>query len=301
MPDLAALMFPVAPPSRDDVEARYPPRELPAGARVTRFGPSPTGYLHIGGVYAALIAQDLAHHSGGIYFVRIENTDAARESAEARGQFAEAFRYFGIESDEAPDAAWGPYEQGDRAELYASFAHSLVEAGKAYPCFCTQTALEELTARQKAASVMPGYYGAWATCRHLSADEGAARIAAGESYVVRFRAPDGPAGRVTHPDLIRGALEQNDNRNDAVILKNSEQKPRLPTYHFAHVVDDHLMRVNLVTRGEEWIPSLPLHVQLFEALGLTPPDYAHIAPLMKIDGSSKRKLSKRKDPEANVA
>ncbi len=301
MTDLANLMFPDAPPPRNELEARYPRRDLPAGARVTRFGPSPTGFLHIGGVYAALIAKDLADNSGGTYFVRIENTDAARESADARGQFAEAFRYFGIESDEAPDAAWGPYEQGDRAELYASFARSLVEQGKAYPCFCTQAALEELTARQKAASVMPGYYGEWATCRRLTPDEGAARISAGESYVVRFRAPDGPPGRVTHTDLIRGALEQNDNRNDAVILKNSTQTPRLPTYHFAHVVDDHLMRVNLVTRGEEWIPSLPLHVQLFAALGLTPPDYAHIAPLMKIEGSSKRKLSKRKDPEANVA
>ena len=296
----ADLMFPGDVAPRAQWEARYPARNLPAGARVTRFAPSPTGYLHIGGVYAALIAKDLAHNSGGTYFVRIENTDAAREDPNARAQFASAFAYFGIESDEAPDTAWGPYEQGQRAEIYASFAKALVEDGKSYPCFCTSEELETLTAQQKAAKVMPGYYGSWAKCRHLSTEEQVAKLEAGTPFVVRFRAPEGSALRVTHTDLIRGPIAQNDNRNDAVILKSSTSFPRLPTYHFAHVVDDHLMRVNLVTRGEEWIPSLPLHVQLFEALGLPLPDYAHIAPLMKIEGSSKRKLSKRKDPEANV-
>jgi glutamyl-tRNA synthetase len=300
MTDLASLMFPAGLQTRAEWEAAFPARDLPAGARITRFGPSPTGYLHIGGVYAALIAQDLARNSGGRYFIRIENTDVAREDPDALRQFGEAFRYFGIESDEGAGDPWGPYVQGEREAIYASCARSLVEAGKAYPCFCTQDELEALTARQKAASTMPGYYGEWATCRTLDSATAAERIAAGEAYVVRFRAPDGPAGRVCHPDQIRGELEQNDNRNDAVILKNSTQSPRLPTYHFAHVVDDHYMRVNLVTRGEEWIPSLPLHMQLFEALGWPAPDYAHIAPLMKIDGSSKRKLSKRKDPEASV-
>lgn len=300
MTQLADLMFPADVKPGAAWEAHYPLRDLPAGAWVTRFGPSPTGHLHIGGVYAAMIAKDLAHNSGGTYFIRIENTDFSREDPDALRQFGEAFRYFGIESDEAPDAPWGPFTQSEREPIYASFARELVVSGKAYPCFCTQADLEALTARQKAASTMPGYYGEWATCRHVSAEAAAQRISGGEAYVIRFRAPDGPADRVTHPDLIRGELEQNDNRNDAVILKNSTQSPRLPTYHFAHVVDDHLMRVNLVTRGEEWIPSLPLHHQLFAALGWQAPDYAHIAPLMKIDGSSKRKLSKRKDPEASV-
>lgn len=300
MTELADLMFPGETAPRSHWEALYPPRELPAGGWVTRFAPSPTGYLHIGGVYAAVIAQDLAHNSGGTYFIRVENTDAAREDPGARAQFAAAFRYFGIESDEPTDAAWGPYEQSQRAVIYASFAKALVEEGKAYPCFCTSEELETLTAQQKVAKVMPGYYGSWAKCRHHSTEQHIEQLNAGKSFVVRFRAPEGSALRVTHTDLIRGPIAQNDNRNDAVILKSSSTSPRLPTYHFAHVVDDHLMRVNLVTRGEEWIPSLPLHVQLFEALGLPLPGYAHIAPLMKVEGSSKRKLSKRKDPEANV-
>lgn len=297
---LSDLMFPEAPQPVAHWEAHYPQRNLPAGARVTRFAPSPTGYLHTGGLYAAIVAQDLAHHSGGTFFVRIENTDSARENAEARDQFASAFAYFGIESDEGPDAPWGPYEQADRAAIYASYAKSLVDADKAYPCFCTSEELEAAANLQRASKVVPGYWGSWAVCRNLSDEERIARIEGGAPFVVRHRAPDGEPQRVAHDDCIRGSIEQLDNRNDAVILKSSTTSPRLPTYHFAHVVDDHLMRVNLVTRGEEWLPSLPLHHQLFAALGLTPPDYAHIAPLMTVDGESKRKLSKRKDPEANV-
>lgn len=300
MSELAQLMFPGDVPSREHWEAHFPSRDLPDGARVTRFGPSPTGYLHIGGVYAAMIAQDLAHNSGGSYLIRIENTDFAREDPDALRQFGEAFRYFGIESDEAAGDRWGPYVQSERETIYASCAKSLVEAGMAYPCFCTQVELQALAERQKAAGTMPGYYGSWATCRDLPAEEAARRIRAGSPYVVRFRSEARDGERVSHPDQIRGAMEQADNRNDAVILKNSTQSPRLPTYHFAHVVDDHFMRVNLVTRGEEWVPSLPLHHQLFAALGWQAPDYAHIAPLMKIDGTSRRKLSKRKDPEASV-
>ncbi len=298
--ELSALMFAPDTATTDHWEAHYPSRALPPGAAVTRFAPSPTGYLHTGGLYAATIAQDLAHHSHGTYFVRIENTDSARENADARDQFASAFAYFGIVSDEAPDAPWGPYEQADRAQIYASYAKALVDRGAAYPCFCTPEQLEAMALEQKASKVMTGYYGSWAVCRHLSHDERLERLRAGTPFVVRHRAPDGEAGRVAHPDRIRGTIEQLDNRNDAVILKSSANDPRLPTYHFAHVVDDHLMRVTLVTRGEEWMPSLPLHHQLFAALGLTPPDFAHIAPLMKLDGTSKRKLSKRRDPEASV-
>lgn len=297
---LVDLMFPTPLEPVDHWEAQFPPRDLPEGALVTRFAPSPTGYLHVGGLYTAIVAQDLAHNSGGTYFIRIEDTDGAREDADARRQFAVSFAYFAITSDESADAPWGPYDQSARAPIYESFARELVAKGRAYPCFCTSEELEAMTAKQRAAKVMPGYYGAWATCRQLSAEEGAQRIAGGATFVVRFRAPGGQAGRVTCVDRIRGPLEQIDNRNDAVVLKNSALNPRLPTYHFAHVVDDHLMRVNLVTRGEEWVPSLPLHLQMFAALGFDAPDYAHIAPLMKLEGSSKRKLSKRKDPEASV-
>jgi glutamyl-tRNA synthetase len=298
--ELADLMFPGQPETPQHWEARYAERDLPQGAWVTRFAPSPTGYLHTGGLYAAIIAQDLAHNSGGVYFVRIENTDAARELEDARRQFGTAFDYFSIHSDEADDAPWGPYEQRKRAPIYESFARELVAQGKAYPCFCTPEDLAALTARQQAAKVPPGYYGEWAACRHLDPAEAERRVREGVPYAIRFRAPDGPADRVAFDDMIRGRIEQLDNRNDAVILKRSDQDPRLPTYHFAHAVDDHLMRVNLITRGEEWIPSVPLHLQLFDALGFTPPSYAHIAPLMKLEGSSKRKLSKRKDPEATV-
>lgn len=298
--EVADLMFrpEILPPQH--WEAHYPQRHLPQGAKVTRFAPSPTGYLHTGGLYAAIVAQDIAHNSGGVFFVRIENTDAAREIEDARRQFAKAFAYFSIESDEKEGDPWGPYEQAARAEIYESYARHLVEHGKAYPCFCTHEELNDLAAKQQEAKVSPGYYGKWARCRSLPRDEVMRRLKDGIPYTIRFRVPDDRPGRSSYTDLIRGPIEQLDNRNDIIILKSSAQPPRLPTYHFAHVVDDHLMRVNLVTRGEEWIASVPLHLQLFESLDFMPPDYAHIAPLMKIDGKSKRKLSKRKDPEATV-
>ena len=297
---LAELMFPAALRAPAEWEAEFPRRDVPETAFVTRFAPSPTGYLHIGGLYTAIVARDLAHQTDGRFFIRIENTDSARESADALRQFDIAFDYFAITSDDAADPRWGPYRQSERADIYESFARSLVEQGKAYPCFCTSEELEAQANAQRAAKIPPGYYGKWATCRHLSEEEATAKLEAGTPFVVRFRAPDGEPGRSTHNDLIRGKVEQLDNRNDAVILKSSTLSPRLPTYHFAHVVDDHLMRVSLVTRGEEWIPSLPLHLQLFDALGFEPPAFAHIAPLMKLAGNSKRKLSKRKDPEASV-
>jgi glutamyl-tRNA synthetase len=281
-------------------EQRYPPRELPAGARVTRFAPSPTGFVHIGGVYTAMIAKDVARSSGGVYFVRIEDTDQSREVAGVAAQFAEAFAYFGIGSDEGPEDTYAPYLQSAREAIYLSHVRELMREGKAYPCFATREELEEITARQRATKLPTGYYGTWAIWRDADPGEVARRLAAGEPYVVRFRAP-GMDGRVAFDDAIRGRLEHEDNRNDVVILKSSAQSPRLPTYHFAHAVDEHLMRVNLVIRGEEWISSVPLHLQLFAALGFEPPTYAHVAPLMKTEGGNKRKLSKRKDPEASVA
>ena len=283
-------------------ESSFPPRNLPPGAIVTRFGPSPTGFLHTGGVYVATLGKNLAHHSGGSYFIRIEDTDQAREVPGSREQFARAFKYFDIESDENDsNSKWGPYEQSKREPIYHTYARELLRSGHAYLCFCTREELAQMTEEQLAAKLQTGYYGSWARCRNLSQTEVMSRRQAGKPYTIRFRSPDGPPKRVEYVDLIRGRIEHQDNVNDIVLLKSSDQSPRLPTYHFAHAVDDTLMRVTLVLRGEEWISSVPLHLQLFSALGFEPIPYAHIAPLMKFDGASRRKLSKRKDNEADVA
>ena len=294
-------LFPPDLPDPELWERRYPPRELPAGAEVTRFSPSPTGFLHIGGVYVATVDVDVARHSGGRYLVRLEDTDRARVTEGAAEQFAEAFAYFSIVPDEDDQTGrYGPYAQSGRAETYLTYVRELLRRGQAYPCFATKQDLEEIAARQRAAGALPGYYGTWAIWRDAPEEQVAERLAAGDSYVVRFRSPGAAGARVTFTDAIRGELTLDDNRNDAVILKSSDSEPRLPTYHFAHAVDDHLMRVTLVIRGEEWISSVPLHLQLFDALGFPRVRYAHVALLMKQDGGSRRKLSKRRDPEASV-
>ena len=255
-------------PEPDHWENRYPPRDLPEEAKVTRFSPSPTGYLHIGGVYAATIDVDVARQSGGVYLVRLEDTDQARVAEGAAAQFAEAFAYFSIGPDEDDQTGhYGPYLQSERSQIYLTYVRELLRQGRAYLCFATKQDLEEMTARQRAAGALPGYYGTWAIWRDADPEEVAKRLAAGEPYVVRFRSPGTAGARVSFTDAIRGELSLDDNRNDAVILKSSDTEPRLPTYHFAHAVDDHLMRVNLVIRGEEWISSVPLHLQLFDALG----------------------------------
>ena len=282
-------------------ESYYPPREVPPDAYVTRFAPSPTGFLHTGGVYTATVAKNLAHHSGGSYFIRIEDTDQAREVPGSREQFERGFQYFDIESDETDSTSkWGPYEQSKREHLYHTYARDLLKRDHAYLCFCSRDDLARMMEEQLALKEPTGYYGKWARCRNLSQSEVASRLASGTPYTIRFRSPEGPQKRVEYVDLIRGPIEQQDNVNDIVLLKSSDQSPRLPTYHFAHAVDDHLMRVTLVLRGEEWISSVPVHLQLFKALNFEPIPYAHIAPLMKFDGSSRRKLSKRKDNEADV-
>jgi glutamyl-tRNA synthetase len=295
-------LFDAELPEPSHWESTYPPRDLPPGAIVTRFGPSPTGFLHTGGVYVANLGKNLAHHSGGSYFIRIEDTDQAREVAGSREQFARGFKYFDIESDENDsNSKWGPYEQSKRELIYHTYARELLRTDRAYLCFCTREELAQMTEEQLAAKLQTGYYGAWARCRNLSQTDVMSRLQAGKSYAIRFRSPDGEPKRVEFVDLIRGRIEHQDNVNDIVLLKSSDQSPRLPTYHFAHAVDDTLMRVTLVLRGEEWISSVPLHLQLFDALGFVPIPYAHIAPLMKFDGASRRKLSKRKDNEADVA
>src|SRR5579862_4691302 len=295
-------LFPADLPEPEHWERRYPPRDLPAGAEVTRLGPSPTGFLTLGGVYTAIINADIARQTGGIYLVRLEDTDQARLAEGAAEQFAEAFAYFSIAPDEDDETGrYGPYTQSARGEIYLTYVRDLLRRGLAYPCFATRQELEEITAQQRAAGALPGYYGKWAIWRDAPQEQVTERLAAGDPYVVRFRSPGIGGVRVSFTDAIRGRLTMDDNRNDAVILKSSDNEPRLPTYHFAHAVDDHLMRVNLVIRGDEWISSVPLHLQLFDALGFERVEYAHFAPLMKQDGGSRRKLSKRRDPEATVS
>jgi glutamyl-tRNA synthetase len=299
--DVVDSLFPPDLPEPDHWEHRYPPRDLPGGAKVTRFAPSPTGFLTIGGVFTATIDADVARQSGGIYLVRLEDTDQARVTEGAAEQFAEAFAYFSIAPDEDDQTGgYGPYEQSARSQTYLTYVRELLRQGRAYPCFATRQDLEEITARQRAAGALPGYYGKWAIWRDADPEQVAKRLAVGDPYVVRFRSPGVTGVRVSFTDAIRGELTLDDNRNDAVILKSSDTEPRLPTYHFAHAVDDHLMRVNLVIRGDEWISSVPLHLQLFDALGFGRVEYAHVAPLMKQEGGSRRKLSKRRDPEATV-
>jgi glutamyl-tRNA synthetase len=294
-------LFPADLPESNVWQERYPERVLPEGARVTRFCPSPTGHLHIGGVYAAMIDKDLALHSAGTYFVRIEDTDQSREVEGAKEQFHRAFEHFGIEPlEDDTTGAYGPYLQSARAEIYLSYVRQLLREGKAYLCFAAREELAAVAAEQRAAKVPTGYYGKWAIWRDATPDAVADALAEGRPYVVRFRSPGVAGRRVEYVDAIRGRIEMEDNYNDVVILKSSDQPLRLPTYHFAHAVDDHLMRVNLVLRAEEWISSVALHRQLFDALGFPPIEYAHIAQLLKKEGSSKRKLSKRKDPEASV-
>ncbi len=294
-------LFPADLPEPEHWERRYPPRDLPPGAMVTRFCPSPTGFAHLGGVYVAMLDKDLAVQTGGSYFIRIEDTDQLRTVEGATAQFDAAFGYFGVNSDENDrTGAYGPYTQSARAEIYWTYVREFLRQDKAYLCFATKEELAASSEEQRALKLPTGYYGRWATWRHATDEQVRERLAAKQAYVVRFRSPGEDAGRVVYTDLVRGQLEAAANRNDTVILKSSDSPLRLPTYHFAHVVDDHLMRVTHVVRGDEWLSSVPVHLQLFDAAGFERIPYAHIAPLLKVDGSGKRKLSKRKDPEASV-
>ncbi len=294
-------LFPSDLPGPEHWEQRYPPRELPDGAKVTRVGPSPTGSMHIGTIYSAMIDRDIARQSGGRYLLRIEDTDQSREVEGALDQFARAFHYFGLTPDEEEGRGdYGPYHQSQRSAIYMSYARQLLREDKAYLCFATSAELADIRKRQQDAKLPPGYYGEWATWRDAPDGEVRRKLAEGTPYVVRFRSPGVPGRRVEFDEAIRGQLSAEDNYNDVVILKSAGPAGRLPTYHFAHAVDDHLMRVNLVIRGEEWLPSVPMHLQLFAALGFEPPEYAHTSQLMKQIPGGKRKLSKRKDPETNV-
>ena len=295
---LAELLFPDVTETPEEVEARYPDRDLPEGAKVTRMGPSPTGFMHLGNLYGALVDERLAHQSGGVFFLRIEDTDKKREVEGGVQLILETFRNFGLPFDEGVTenghkGKYGPYRQSQRAAIYHVFAKQLVQRGYAYPCFCTEEELAEMHAQQEANKENFGYYGKYAKYRDCELEEIERRIAAGESYVVRFRSPGSIENKVRHTDLVKGKLELTENDQDIVLLKSDG----IPTYHFAHVVDDHLMHTTHVVRGEEWLATLPVHLQLFDVLGWKRPKYVHTAQLMKMDGGSKRKLSKRKDPE----
>ncbi|MDR1425620.1 MAG: glutamate--tRNA ligase [Rickettsiales bacterium] len=299
---LADAIFPENLPGMEDIFALYPRRVLEDGQRVTRYAPSPTGFMHIGNLYSALVSERVAHVSGGIFFLRIEDTDSKREVEGALDKIFGALDHFGLKYDEATFhsediGSYGPYVQSRRASIYKVFARELVLRELAYPCFCSEEELENIVGRQKIQGCQKlGYYGSWAKYRNSSIQESIDKIKAGEKYALRFRSPGNFDRKIVINDMLRGNIEYPENDLDIVLLKQNF----LPTYHFAHVVDDCLMGTNLVLRGDEWLPSLPLHIQLFRALGWKPPKYAHISPLMKTEGTSKRKLSKRKDPEADV-
>lgn len=299
---LAEILFPDVDKTPDYYEEKYPPRQLPEGARVTRFAPSPTGFLHIGGLFAAMAAKRTADETGGVFYLRIEDTDKKREVEDGVTGIVRGLHDFGIDVSEGvtgpgtESGAYGPYVQSARRDIYHCFAKNLVQRGLAYPCFCTAEELADLRAKQEADGVNPGYYGEYAVCRNLTVEQVKHNLEADVPYVLRFRSPGSPDGKVRFQDVIKGKLELPENIMDIVLLKTDG----MPTYHFAHVVDDHLMRTTHVVRGDEWISSVPTHLQLFAACGFKAPKYAHIAPIMKLDEGNKRKLSKRKDPEAAV-
>ncbi|MBR1989776.1 MAG: glutamate--tRNA ligase [Firmicutes bacterium] len=306
---LAELLFPHITKTPEDYDTLYPQRDLPEGAKVTRLGPSPTGFIHLGNLYGAFVDERLAHQSGGTFFLRIEDTDDKRYVEGAVEIIINSLRFFGINFDEGATmdgdvGQYGDYTQSHRGEIYQCFAKRMVAEGTAYPCFMTEEEIAQIHEEQEAEKANPGIYGKWALSRNLTMEEIEAKLAAGIPYVIRLKSdgdmslPEDQIRRVQVKDAIREILDFPANDQDTVILKATG----IPTYHFAHVIDDHLMRTTHVVRGAEWLPSLPIHVELFEKLGWEPPIYCHTAQLMKIDEETgnKRKLSKRHDPELSL-
>ncbi len=299
---IAELIFTDVDKSTEYYEELFPARELPEGARVTRFAPSPTGYLHFGGLYAGFASKLTANTTNGVFMLRIEDTDKKREVEDGVTGIVKGLEAFGVAPDEGvmgfdeEQGSYGPYTQSHRRAIYRAFAKRLMEEGKAYPCFCTPEDLEEIRAKQENEDIK-GYYGAYAKCRDLTDEEIIDKINSGAQYTVRLRSFGDISRKIKFDDMIKGKIEMSENVNDVVILKADG----IPTYHFAHAVDDHLMHTTHVVRGDEWIASVPLHIELFRTLGFKPVKYAHIAPIMKEENGGKRKLSKRKDPEANVS
>jgi len=286
---LAELLFPNITKDPADYERIYPERKLPAGAKVTRLGPSPTGFIHLGNLYGAFVDERLAHQSDGIFYLRIEDTDDKRQVEGAVEAIISSLEFFGVTFDEGASMEgdkgdYGPYSQSQRAEIYQTHVKQLVQRGQAYPCFCTEEELTAIREEQESLKENPGYYGKWAKHRDLSAAEIESRIQAGHSFVIRLRSKgthdcaEEQIRTISVEDGIRGTLTMPENDQDVVLLKATG----IPTYHFAHVVDDHLMRTTHVVRGAEWLPSLPIHVELFHALGWPLPVYCHTAQLMKM-------------------
>ena len=301
-PEIINLIFPNPLPTPAEIEAKYPPRVLKEGAKVTRVAPSPTGDMHIGGIYAGLLCERVAHQSGGVFYLRIEDTDQKRIKDGAVELIRNSLDRYGIHADEGVNAEgqdvgiYGPYTQSKRQEIYQAYVKDLLEKGLAYPCFCAAEDLDIMRKIQEKTGVRPGYYGKYAKCRNLSDDEILANLKTGKPFVIRFKSMGNNDKRMMIKDLIKGDLALPENDIDIIIMKGDG----LPTYHMAHAVDDHLMGTTHVVRGDEWISSVPLHIQLFVALGWKAPKYAHFAPLQKLDNGKKRKLSKRHDPEASI-
>ena len=299
--ELANLMFPNVLETIEDLENRY--RERKIDGEVTRYAPSPTGFLHTGSLFTTLLDRKIAQQSGGIFYLRVEDTDKKREVEGSIEDQLKSLKEFGIVPDEGVVEAgkevgkYGPYTQSMRGDIYLVCAKELVKKGLAYPCFCTPEMLDTTRKMQEKNKQLPGYYGIYARCRNISVDEAIERVKAGEDYIVRFRSSGNHLKKISYVDKIKGKIEIAENDQDIVIVKSDG----LPTYHFAHAVDDHFMRTTTVIRGEEWLPSVPIHLQLFDALGFERVNYAHIPTIMIKDGESKRKLSKRKDKEAAVS
>ena len=302
---LANLLFPDVVNTPEFYEEKFPYRKLPNKAEVTRMAPSPTGFIHLGNLYSALADERIAHRNGGVFYLRIEDTDEKRKVDGAVELIIDTLKYFDIEFDEGagfeenPEKnAYGPYFQRQRVDIYHAYAKSLVQRGLAYPCFCTEEELDAVRAKQEEEKVLTGYYGEYAVCRDLSMEEIEANLAAGKSYVLRLRSQGDPEKEITFVDEIKGEIKLPENIHDIVLLK----RDGIPTYHFAHAIDDHLMRTTVVVRGGEWLASAPIHYELFHVLGFKMPKYAHTAHLMKFDEETggKRKLSKRKDPELSL-
>ena len=302
---LADLLFPDVVNTPEFYEEKFPYRKLPNKAEVARMAPSPTGFIHLGNLYSALADERIAHRNGGVFYLRIEDTDEKRKVDGAVELIIDTLKYFDIEFDEGagfeenPEKnAYGPYFQRQRVDIYHAYAKSLVQRGLAYPCFCTEEELDAVRAKQEEEKVLTGYYGEYAVCRDLSMEEIEANLAAGKSYVLRLRSQGDPEKEITFVDEIKGEIKLPENIHDIVLLK----RDGIPTYHFAHAIDDHLMRTTVVVRGGEWLASAPIHYELFHVLGFKMPKYAHTAHLMKFDEETggKRKLSKRKDPELSL-
>lgn len=301
--DLANLIFPNLTKTVEDYEKMYPERNLKEGAAVTRFAPSPTGYMHIGNFMSTIINYVLSKDTNGIFYLRNEDTDKAREIPDAVEKIMETLEEYNLMPDEYEYqgvivGSYGPYIQSERIAIYHAYIKRLIEIGRAYPCFCTRETLDDLRKNQEEKKMRTGYYGRFAKCRSISTEEAITRIKNGEPYVIRFKSEGDPDKKFVFEDLVKGRIEFPENDQDTIIMKSDNL---LPTYHFAHLVDDHLMHTTHVVRGEEWLSSVPLHIELFKAFGYKPPKYIHIPLIMKQDGDIKRKISKRKDPEASMS